>query len=337
MAIWGRLCLAWCCVLVTLYYYISESLHLHGIRGKEPKNMFGLRGKSAEKSSSGSALLRKTAAGMMPRDHHILHKKCKSDRLSTAMLSEELAEDNVGINGAVLESYRDFLEEGHAPDTHFFEYVANHCDLPRSTPVVVDTDTNETATIADVKDTGMKIFAKVTAPRLTPEDWRALSPEEQEAKKKADQAERRAEAIKGMSQEQVAEYDAREARREAKRAEKQAKREASKLPKEEWDAMTPLQKKKHSAKIKRDRATKKKNDFIEEMSLRENIKELVAKVYMHEMHLGFGGKVDEGQHNDAKQMESIEGHLRNEVRRLKKRITMLETQLKEIVDAKMEK
>ena len=59
------------------------------------------------------------------------------------------------------------MEDGDAPDTHFFEYVANHCDLPRSTPVVVDTDTNETATVADVEDTGMKIFAKATgAPRL---------------------------------------------------------------------------------------------------------------------------------------------------------------------------
>ena len=181
MAIWGRLCLAWCCVLVSLYYYISESLHLHGNRGKETKNMFGLRGKSVEQRSSGSALLRKTAAGMMPRDHHILHKKCKSDRLSTAMLSEELAEDNVGINGAVLESYRDFLEEGHAPDTQFFEYVANHCDLPRSTAVVVDTDTNETATIADVKVTGVKIFVtgageQKSTPK-TPEEKRASQDE----------------------------------------------------------------------------------------------------------------------------------------------------------------
>ena len=254
MAIWGRLCLAWCCVLVTLYYYISESLHLHGIRGKEPKNMFGLRGKSAEKSSSGSALLRKTAAGMMPRDHHILHKKCKSDRLSTAMLSEELAEDNVGINGAVLESYRDFLEEGDAPDTQFFEYVANHCDLPRSTPVVVDTDTNETATIADVKVTGMKIFVKETGGKQYPKYWTGFNFEKFKQLKTKDErkAFRKAaqdawEALTDKEREDQ-KKDADEKRDAARTAARDKARKARvqqdiddgfRLPQQEWDDMDP--------------------------------------------------------------------------------------------------
>merc|ERR1711904_248819 len=125
-------------------------------------------------------LLNRTLASMSERDHAALTTKCREGRLSTAMLSLDMAQQGVGVNTSVLHDYQAFLQRHdetdldgvHSVAPNLFQFVASHeCTLSDTTPVIINTQTDEsmddserTCTKADIVS-NKSIFAFSTGAR----------------------------------------------------------------------------------------------------------------------------------------------------------------------------